>query len=623
MSSKFNKNGIIFGYIDAFCLVCESNVLTGENEIEEHIGLHAHKNNMNSAQLVEELKEDHILKVKKGYFCMLCNVIFTSLVKVALHVAEKQHKSRLLRRTGHLIHFGEVLIDETAWQGLVEDMCAVCNAEFVNESEHLAEPSHALNLVKNNVEFYSGQIYRKIDDTTFQCITCNTVLMLSDIVTHFEDSKHIDILQNCKSKLVIETFESNDTQALDTPNDCGKSSSSEAFNSAEGSIDEYDPSPVWALDTLTALDDTVTATSENNASKILESVTSFEKNEVNINFENETALCKKCLGNIDFEYNSIESNIEEHKRYPKKRNVAYVHFPCEADMRIHRPTATAKTIPVASSVGNCSNENVKNKIVPRINKHRNENTTESDISGIVNDQHTNNNEQKDDDLEAFAKQNQFTLHSGKHSAFCKLCGTNVPSSFKAMKEHVEGNGHRSRMASSRSHSRSRSSSSTREQDFRKMPTEDYIDELLTIESLFFGHVKIVNDKFCITPSSFHLITENGGRVRCQLCEITIAPWENTAHINSVTHQRRFKKVPVFWTTASEFVREVRPGLFHCGFCNIIEAGVKPLENHFRSSEHQVRKESAKTTLARHRPAIERFKIERFLARMFGRSTYWF
>ncbi|XP_063834580.1 uncharacterized protein LOC135083768 isoform X2 [Ostrinia nubilalis] len=525
MSSKFNKNGIIFGYIDAFCLVCESNVLTGENEIEAHIGLHAHKNNMNSAQLVEELKEDHILK---------------------------------------------------------------------------------------------------IDDTTFQCITCNTVLMLSDIVTHFEDSKHIDILQNCKSKLVNETFESNDTQALDTPNDCGKSSSSEALNSAEGSIDEYDPSPVWALDdTLTALDDTVTATSENNASKILESVTSFEKNEVNINFENETALCKKCLGNIDFEYNSIESHIEEHKRYPKKRNVAYVHFPCEADMRIHRPTATAKMIPVASSVGNCSNENVKNKIVPRLNKHRNENTTESDNSGIVNDQHTNNNEQKDDDLEAFAKQNQFTLHSGKHSAFCKLCGTNVPSSLKAMKEHMEGNGHRSRMASSRSHSRSRSSSSTREQDFRKMPTEDYIDELLTIENLFLGHVKIVNDKFCIRPSSFHLITENGGRVRCQLCEITIAPWENTAHINSVTHQRRFKKVPVLWTIASEFVREVRPGLFHCGFCNIIEAGVKPLENHFRSSEHQVRKESAKTTLARHRPAIERFKIESFLARMFGRSTYWF
>ncbi|KAL0811460.1 hypothetical protein ABMA28_009860 [Loxostege sticticalis] len=553
MALKSNQNAILSGYIDAFCLICES-LLTNEEEAERHKNLRSHIKNLESTQLVEKFKDDQILKVKQGYYCMICNLLFTTMTKVGLHVVEKEHISRkgshLLKRSGSVIRFGDVVIDERAWQGLVGDMCAVCNVDFEDETEHLADSVHALNLVKNRVEFDGGQIYRKIDDTTIQCLTCNSVLPLNDVDSHSEGSEHKNLLLKSINNLKLENVQtplSKENKSKDKPTlkvyESSTSSSSEGFNSAEGSSDES----VVSIDD-SKLEDAI---KELDRSDILESVSVFEKNEVNINFESETALCKKCLGNVDFEYEAIERHIEEHKRNPKKRDVSYVAFPCEADTRT--PELKSDLKPQLPAIARASDSNDEAKNGACLDKNHNE-------------MEKNDNEPLNESPAEFAKRNTLTYNSGNNNAYCRLCLTRVPASLRSMKEHVAGNAHRNKVAMNQS------SSTTQKHVHivRKTSTEAYLDEVLTIENVFLGAVKVVNEKFCIGATSYHLITVNGDRLRCQVCEVLISRAEMSSHVESYCHERAFKQVPVVYSFAYEFVRELVKYLslkYKYGLCN--------------------------------------------------------
>lgn len=61
MESNLHHNAVITGYVDAYCLICES-VHRPENAFN-HIDKPVHKKNLDAAPYVEKYKDEHIRKV--------------------------------------------------------------------------------------------------------------------------------------------------------------------------------------------------------------------------------------------------------------------------------------------------------------------------------------------------------------------------------------------------------------------------------------------------------------------------------------------------------------------------------------------------------------------------------
>lgn len=66
MEAKLHQNAILTGYVDAFCLICES-LLTVEDVIN-HIGKPIHKKNLDAAPYLEKYKGENIRKVRVCFY---------------------------------------------------------------------------------------------------------------------------------------------------------------------------------------------------------------------------------------------------------------------------------------------------------------------------------------------------------------------------------------------------------------------------------------------------------------------------------------------------------------------------------------------------------------------------
>ncbi|XP_052744905.1 uncharacterized protein LOC112045392 [Bicyclus anynana] len=201
--TTLSKNCILVGIVDYYCLVCEI-YLKSERDANIHIAKSVHQRQLDSVQYVEEFKNDTIKKIKNKYFCELCNKLLAVLPRVRLHITELTHinkNHRLFRRYGnYVIAFQNIAISDQSWNSLNGSACAICNVEYEieNEDVHKNESTHILNVIQIQVQFDDNKnIYRKIDDATFQCTTCNMLYALSSLTSHFAGEKHKKIYQDC------------------------------------------------------------------------------------------------------------------------------------------------------------------------------------------------------------------------------------------------------------------------------------------------------------------------------------------------------------------------------------------------------------------------------------------
>jgi hypothetical protein len=87
---------------------------------------------------------------------------------VELHVKERSHINNqgyyLLKRIDNMIiAFDNLLIEETAWNGISEGSCVLCQVEIEDLNIHRLEPTHLLNLIQSKVEFDDPKkIYRSV-----------------------------------------------------------------------------------------------------------------------------------------------------------------------------------------------------------------------------------------------------------------------------------------------------------------------------------------------------------------------------------------------------------------------------------------------------------------------------
>ncbi|XP_045455274.1 uncharacterized protein LOC123664952, partial [Melitaea cinxia] len=188
----------------------------------------------------------------------------------------------------------------------------------------------------------------------------------------------------------------------------------------------------------------------------------------------------------------------------------------------------------------------------------------------------------------FAKDNG--LKYKRNSTYCNLCDVQMSSSLKMMKEHVAESLHKEKALNK----------TTRKMN--KVPLGCFVENITTVKSPFVNDI-VINDEICIEKQSFLLIGIHNGVLKCQVCEVNLNFGNIDEHLHEHKHTKAMDTMNVLTDFDSEFVREVRPRVYHCGYCNFIEASLNSLKSHLKSINHLTKKNQAKIRLGSHLHAM--------------------
>ncbi|KAG6451230.1 uncharacterized protein LOC115444266 [Manduca sexta] len=569
MMSKFNKNAIINGIIDYFCLVCET-YFASEEAAEQHIQKQIHKKSLENCSYLEKYKSDCIRKVKAGYFCEYCNILLSTGTKVNLHIDEKMHQDNkgiaLLKYVeDDVMAFNDVVIKEEAWHGLTGDTCAICNCDVDNFAEHKVTNAHILKLVQGRIQFGpNNYLYRKVDDLSFQCLTCNKILALSAFEKHLNESEHQKNYVSC----TIDNVKNDKTNILDNKNDASSVTRDKTSN--------------------------VTPTSENTVedskSNILDAITEFQMNDINIHFESEKAFCKKCYIEVSFNYNEIKKHIAEHKN----KHVSPLSTPARVQQNHKVTDMKGKT-----ELNNEINKDLKYITYPNQGNEDNIKTeavgSGSSVGATASDVHQSTEPESVCNLETFADNNKISYIAGNSTAHCTACDVKLPASLRNWKEHVNGVMHKLKMMPQK---RPKNSGAY----LPKQQMYEFIKEVVHIENIC-GHDVVINENFCLTAMSFVMIKEENDKLRCLYCETTFDEIDIKYHLRNPTHDGAMEHTPVVLQDPTEFVREIRPGQYHCGYCHLVVGDWSDFEDHAECEDHLQRKKTMMYRLDVHKPVV--------------------
>ncbi|XP_046973103.1 uncharacterized protein LOC124539792 [Vanessa cardui] len=197
------ESGVITGIADSFCLTCHTYLKL--KDVQKHITDSAHQKTFASTSYVEKYQEDRIRKVKMGYFCEICNLILKTQSKTTIHINEVAHVNnkniQQLKDTEQgVVAFDDLLIEQSAWQGLADGSCLICNEDYSNEEDHRNEPSHIINLIQSKFELSKNKfVYRKVDENTLNCLICNSLITAESKEEHFNESEHKNNYLKCQN----------------------------------------------------------------------------------------------------------------------------------------------------------------------------------------------------------------------------------------------------------------------------------------------------------------------------------------------------------------------------------------------------------------------------------------
>ncbi|KAM3959818.1 uncharacterized protein ACR2FA_006100 [Aphomia sociella] len=638
MLSKFNKNVIYSGAIDYYCLVCEEYLKT-EREVEAHIEKKIHKKDLDLTPYFEEQKEECIRKVKAGYYCELCNDFFSNPQMAKLHRVDAAHKSKkiLITRSNNSIIAKDVFIDEKTWNGFSDNTCYICDTEFSDVNIHRSQQKHILNLIQSKIEYGDTAFYRKVNSTNqelFHCLTCNELVSVS----HFESNSHKEKYQECLVSGVPSISNANTAQVASDQkntstvqnvngkqtNEAKKKKKANKKNTANtkninAEVDEFVCNKLgaknyiidkdgkqwcilcdWILDRhavdahvkslhhttllkfhksrfinkaqiesnaeesdaeesmIDAGEETVAA-GEAVCDKLLDSTTEFERNSVNINLVMRTAYCKKCSKNLEFQYEFIKNHIETHKsdnsKLTEKTNKDDKHNNATKGTTLITKPVTMKQ---------------KNKEEKPVNTPEDE-----------------------DALRKFAKNNDLILKNNRY--YCSVCSISLNTTLKCLEDHISGFAHKNRIH------RQTKISETKLDTTRKVAMKVFMKTVNMVENVFFKDF-VINDKYCINVLSFYMFTIIGNGLRCHPCDETFACNEADVHKISDKHARKMEDTLVLTSIDGEFVREVKLGLLHCGYCNLV-IDDDDMYDHLKSTSHEESKRSATSRLEKYLPGL--------------------
>ncbi|XP_059048427.1 uncharacterized protein LOC131843724 [Achroia grisella] len=661
---KYNKNSIMTSNLDMLCLVCNI-YLKSTHEADMHILLPIHKKNYSKTDYIEKYEDDRIKKVSVGYYCEICNLLFPILSKINLHINEESHimnkKSNVLKRERHhILAYDELLIDVKSWHGLKDNACCICITEFHNEDIHKTHISHVINLIQKKIVFGPHKaIYRLVDDNTYQCLICNSILSKNFIESHLNEAIHHEHMKKC-SELYNAFINNNEIKIptnfydVDIKNETKLQITNNTVNSdtllveseheivsdpkikpisaqmddkpEEKDFEDFDfnsdikrseiGSSNIISDLTTSYNNDIT-TKERNLDKILENVQKFEKNEVNINFETETAFCKKCFTNIDFNFVSIKKHIDEKIHTAKERFLShYVPFQCEAKTSEPLKKTDNKHKNFTSVTNTSTTNDISAPIVPyyskdygNVNGDRNkgnENHEESDQSSIDDNMDINDDSNKaENDPVTYAKTNHLTYNKNNRNTYCRICEKKFPSSLHSMKEHVNGAKHKMLLLKSEM------------TVLKKISSRIFFDDVSLTKDLAF-----INNKYCLSKLSFFMLSPVHPYIlKCDICEILLYEEQASSHVKSDSHSTVFRDIPVVTSLTNEFVRQATSGMFHCGFCNHYINGWINLNTHLKTEDHIKQASKFQRLLLIYLPRLREYKLQQMRQNNYTLNLY--
>ncbi|OWR42271.1 YLP motif-containing protein 1, partial [Danaus plexippus plexippus] len=520
-----------------------------------------------------------------GYFCEFCNELLTVLARVRLHVTDSKHMNNktllVIERSGpDVVAFGEIVINERSWNGLNAESCAVCNTEYENEDIHKNQAKHIINLIQSTLEVDKNKnIYRKIDEQLFQCLTCNMVLGLSDRTNHFNRDDHKKQYEKCLLSNKSNNDEQNSYVTDDLKdNDINKDDKNQkdiASNEiASDKLDErnnylFKNKQGYLLCILCSLgvklDDTHRHRNSRMHKKNLKHhrariaelieaggtdkdlfnfIKKFEENRIYINLESKTVICMKCGDILSYSVDEIKEHIPKHNIKKK----------IECKSRDEPSDEKDKSEDVKEKIKDTSeNINVKKK------------DTREDVKEKIKDTSEDVKEKKKETSEVvkgtLKEAERLNVQTKTHGHELQSPRDNIPD-----KKNTDEATEKKKLVKIK---------------LQRQPSYKFIESTACVKYMIFNDV-IINNKYCVSFESFTFRTSSGADLECQACKVLT----KFSHFSTEEHIKKINIIPVITNDESEFVRQVQNDLFHCGFCNIVVSSWDNMLEHFNSLQHK-------------------------------------
>ncbi|XP_052744974.1 uncharacterized protein LOC112056252 isoform X2 [Bicyclus anynana] len=197
------------------------------------------------------------------------------------------------------------------------------------------------------------------------------------------------------------------------------------------------------------------------------------------------------------------------------------------------------------------------------------------------------------ELAMYARENYIKLNKGGSKTFCSLCNIYISAHINCAKQHVEGSFHRGHLeirglVTDKKHE---------EPPVKPVPYKSFVKDVYGPFRIDEHYVKVLNDGICMDVTSFELIRFSYGferhKGKCFGCDVVLDISELEQHLKQKAHRDIVLKcnvllIPVL-VDNEDFVREIRPGLYHCGYCNVANPFWENMAKHLRSFTHKVQR----------------------------------
>ncbi|XP_050357547.1 uncharacterized protein LOC126778153 [Nymphalis io] len=199
------------------------------------------------------------------------------------------------------------------------------------------------------------------------------------------------------------------------------------------------------------------------------------------------------------------------------------------------------------------------------------------------------------ELATYGRANFIKLNEGGRQGYCSLCNKWLSAHIYTAKQHVEGAHHRGHLElkgliKEQKHEKPNINSVPYRTFLSVMYGPFEIDELSYV---------VINNGIGLTTFSYTLmclIDDIKMLMKCFCCDLTIDMSEIKEHVKSKEHRKilfECKVLPIVLEGYEEFVRQIHPGLYHCGYCNKTFPFWENMGKHLESLPHAVQRRKLK------------------------------
>ncbi|CAH2096951.1 unnamed protein product [Euphydryas editha] len=200
------------------------------------------------------------------------------------------------------------------------------------------------------------------------------------------------------------------------------------------------------------------------------------------------------------------------------------------------------------------------------------------------------------ELADYGRKNFIKLNQGGSKGYCTLCFVYMSAHIKIAKQHVEGTLHRGHLELK---------GLITEQKHINFPVQSISQEIFisvmqgtyTVDDM---DVVFINNGICVHLLSFMLVSRNynfkNDMSKCFACNVTLTGFDMIKHTKKKEHIRNVNKSKILLISSGcedEYVREIRPNLYHCGYCNSIFPFWESLVKHLKTLYHAEQRIKAK------------------------------